>query len=95
VLLDQIMSAVLFSCEKASQAPVWLQEMRDIHTLETDTYGFWSFVYRATVPTVIVDRRSCSSLDACLLDDVEMAMGPAASARLPDPFPAWKPGGDS
>lgn len=28
-------------------------------------------------------------LDACLLDEVEMASGPSGWARLPDPFPAW------
>lgn len=28
-------------------------------------------------------------LDACLLDDAEMASGPTAWARLPDPFPVW------
>jgi G3E family GTPase len=27
--------------------------------------------------------------DACLLSDAEMAAGPAAWARLPDPFPRW------
>lgn len=27
--------------------------------------------------------------DACLLSDAEMATGPAAWARLPDPFPRW------
>ncbi len=30
-------------------------------------------------------------LDAALLTDEEMRMGPAAWARLPDPFPAWGP----
>lgn len=28
-------------------------------------------------------------LDACLLDDAEMASGPTAWVRLPDPFPVW------
>jgi hypothetical protein len=32
-------------------------------------------------------------LDACLLTDEEMAQGPAAWLRFPDPFPAW--GGES
>ena len=50
VPLDQIMDTGLFSYEKASQAPGWLQEMRGIRTPETDTYGFWSFVYRASRP---------------------------------------------
>jgi len=185
VPLDQIMAPGLFSYEKASQAPGWLQEMRGIRTPETDTYGFWSFVYRASRPFnpsrlyamvnerwdgvirskgffwlasrmslagsvsqaggmlrlkaagawwAAVDptewpqdaawrasiRNSSKSpygdrrqeivfigakgmnrkeltrrLDACLLTDVEMTMGPAKWARLPDPFPAWKLGGDS
>ncbi|MNH48319.1 hypothetical protein D3C79_1120710 [compost metagenome] len=30
-----------------------------------------------------------SELDACLLDDNEMAEGPDAWARLPDPFGPW------
>ena len=51
VPLDQIMDTGLFSYEKANQAPGWLQEMRGIRTPETDTYGFWSFVYRASTPT--------------------------------------------
>jgi len=28
-------------------------------------------------------------LDACLLDDAELALGPAGWRSLPDPFPAW------
>ncbi|MDP3239617.1 MAG: zinc metallochaperone GTPase ZigA [Reyranella sp.] len=50
VPLDQIMDTGLFSYEKASQAPGWMQEMRGIHTPETETYGFWSFVYKARRP---------------------------------------------
>lgn len=50
VPLDQIMDTGLFSYEKASEAPGWMQEMRGIHTPETETYGFWSFVYRARRP---------------------------------------------
>jgi G3E family GTPase len=30
-----------------------------------------------------------SSLDACLLNDEEMALGPAGWSRFPDPFPRW------
>jgi G3E family GTPase len=30
-------------------------------------------------------------LDACLLDDSEMQMGPMGWTQLPDPFPAWEP----
>ncbi len=33
-----------------------------------------------------------ASLDACLLTDAEMAGGPAAWARLADPFPGWDEG---
>ncbi|MGH8780092.1 zinc metallochaperone GTPase ZigA [Paraburkholderia sp.] len=29
-------------------------------------------------------------LDACLLNDAEMALGPRAWQRLPDPFPLWR-----
>jgi G3E family GTPase len=43
-----------------------------------------------------------AKLDACLLTDEEYALGSAAWARLPDPFPAWdldaedhEPGGDA
>ncbi|MDO8975219.1 zinc metallochaperone GTPase ZigA [Reyranella sp.] len=50
VPLDQIMDTGLFSYEKASQAPGWMQEMRGIHTPETETYGFWSFVYKSRRP---------------------------------------------
>ncbi len=50
VPLDQIMNTGLFSYEKASEAPGWMQEMRGIHTPETETYGFWSFVYKARRP---------------------------------------------
>jgi G3E family GTPase len=31
-------------------------------------------------------------LDACLLTDAEVAAGPRAWAKLPDPFPAWRQG---
>ena len=50
VPLDQIMDTGLFSYEKASEDPGWMQEMRGIHTPETETYGFWSFVYKARRP---------------------------------------------
>jgi G3E family GTPase len=50
VPLDQIMDTGLFSYEEASQAPGWMQEMCGIHTPESETYGFWSFVYRARRP---------------------------------------------
>ncbi len=50
VLLDRIMDTGLFSYEKASQAPGWMKEMRGIHTPESETYGFWSFVYKARRP---------------------------------------------
>jgi G3E family GTPase len=30
-------------------------------------------------------------LDACLLDDAEMALGPTGWVKLPDPFPSWAP----
>lgn len=172
----------LFSYEKASQAPGWMKELQGIHTPESQTYGFWSFVYKARRPfnpmrlyallngrwdgvirskgffwlasrmnlagsvsqaggmlrheaagawwaavrredwpqdstwratirksfkspygdrrqeivfigTKGMDRKELSRrLDACLLTDAEMAMGPILWARFPDPFPAWKAG---
>lgn len=33
-------------------------------------------------------------LDACLLDDAEMAEGPDGWQGLPDPFPAWTRGAE-
>ena len=29
-------------------------------------------------------------LDACLIDPLEMRLGPIGWAQLPDPFPAWE-----
>ena len=177
--LDAILDTKLFSYEKASEAPGWMQEMRGIHTPETETYGFWSFVYKARRPfhpqrlhallggswdgvirskgffwlasrmdiagsvsqaggllrheaagawwaavdrkewpqdaawranirnsfkspygdrrqeivfigTPGMDRKTLTErLDACLLTDREMALGPSLWARLPDPFPVW------
>lgn len=180
VPLGTVLDTRLFSYEKASQAPGWMQEMRGIHTPETETYGFWSFVYKARRPFhparlhallngrwdgvirskgffwlasrmgiagsvsqaggmlrheaagawwAAVDRREwpqdatwrasirnsfkspygdrrqeivfigskgmdrktlTERLDACLLTDAELALGPAIWARFPDPFPVWK-----
>ena len=185
VPLDQIMDTGLFSYEKASQAPGWMQEMRGVHTPESETYGFWSFVYRARRPFhparlyallngrwdgvirskgffwlasrmnlagsvsqaggmlrheaagawwAAVDRKDwpqdstwrasirnsfkspygdrrqeivfigtrgmdkktlTERLDACLLNDAEMAMGPSMWARFPDSFPVWTLSGQS
>ncbi|WP_428671385.1 zinc metallochaperone GTPase ZigA [Reyranella sp.] len=180
VPLWTILDTKLFSYEKASQAAGWLQEMRGIHTPETETYGFWSFVYKARRPfhpnrlyallngrwdrvirskgffwlasrmniagsvsqaggmlrheaagawwaavdreewpqdstwrstirnsfkspygdrrqeivfigTQGMDRKTLTErLDACLLTDAEMALGPSIWARFSDPFPVWK-----
>lgn len=37
------------------------------------------------------EARTRSELDACLLDEREMALGPDAWRDLPDPFPQWAP----
>ncbi|MCW5733401.1 MAG: zinc metallochaperone GTPase ZigA [Enhydrobacter sp.] len=50
VPLWNILDTKLFSYEKASQAAGWMQEMRGIHTPETETYGFWSFLYKSRRP---------------------------------------------
>jgi G3E family GTPase len=41
------------------------------------------------IGTGMDERALRAALDACLLDEAEMAKGPAAWAALPDPFPAW------
>jgi G3E family GTPase len=39
-----------------------------------------------------MDREAIvAALDACLLDDEELAAGPLGWAQLPDPFPSWQP----
>lgn len=183
VPLASIMDTKLFSYEKASQAPGWMQEMRGIHTPESETYGFWSFVYKSRRPfhplrlyallngrwdgvirskgffwlasrmnlagsvsqaggmlrheaagawwaaikreewpqdpewrasvrnsfkspygdrrqeivfigTKGMDKKELTRrLDACLLTDAEMALGPVVWARFEDPFPVWKMAG--
>jgi hypothetical protein len=38
-----------------------------------------------------LDRQAIRErLDACLLDDTEMRIGPVGWHHLPDPFPAWE-----
>lgn len=36
------------------------------------------------------EARVRAELDACLLDEREMALGPEAWRELPDPFPQWE-----
>jgi G3E family GTPase len=37
----------------------------------------------------MVEAQTRATLDACLLTDAEMAVGPLGWRRLPDPFPTW------
>ncbi|MFM8533001.1 MAG: zinc metallochaperone GTPase ZigA [Acidimicrobiia bacterium] len=184
VPLDTVLDTGLFSYEKASQSAGWMQELSGRHTPETETYGFWNFVYKARRPfhptrlyallngrwdgvirskgffwlatrmaiagsvsqaggmlrheaagawwaavdrkewpqdsswratirnsfkspygdrrqeivfigTRGMDRKALTErLDACLLTDAEMSLGPPIWARFHDPFPVWKLGGE-
>lgn len=50
VALDNIIDTDKFNFEKAQQAAGWLQELRGVHTPETEEYGIKSFVYTARKP---------------------------------------------
>nr|WP_226467335.1 GTP-binding protein [Luteimonas panaciterrae] len=44
----------------------------------------------AVIGVNLDEARARAELDACLLDDAEMALGPAAWHTLPGPFPLWR-----
>ena len=47
---------------------------------------------RALEPLIRLDESMIRArLDACLIDPLEMRLGPIGWAQLPDPFPAWEP----
>jgi G3E family GTPase len=50
IALHDIMNTGLFSLEKATAAPRWLQELQGEHTPETEEYGISSVVYRERAP---------------------------------------------
>ena len=50
VPLRKVLGTGRFDFVKAQLAPGWMQELRGVHTPETDTYGITSFVYRARRP---------------------------------------------
>lgn len=50
VPLRRVLGTGRFDFVKAQLAPGWMQELRGVHTPETDAYGITSFVYRARRP---------------------------------------------
>jgi G3E family GTPase len=50
VPVKKILNTGLFDFDKASQAPMWLKEMRGEHTPETEEYGISSFVFSSPKP---------------------------------------------
>ncbi len=50
VPLRKVLGTGRFDFVKAQLAPGWMQELRGVHTPETDAYGITSFVYRARRP---------------------------------------------
>ena len=47
----------------------------------------------AVIGVGLDEQRVREELDACLLTDREMRLGPAGWQGLPDPFPRWRMGG--
>ncbi len=73
--------------EEWPEDPDWV---RDIESRSEAPWGD----RRQEIVLIGIDMDEASlrrRLDACLLDDAEIAVGPAGWARLTDPFPVWGP----
>jgi G3E family GTPase len=71
--LKDVLNTGRFDLEKASQSAVWLQELGNIHTPETEEYGIKSFVFSARKP--FHPERFNNILDDETLDNVVRAKG--------------------
>jgi G3E family GTPase len=50
VPLTEVLATGLFDMEKARTSAGWIQELKNVHTPETEEYGIGSFVFRARRP---------------------------------------------
>jgi G3E family GTPase len=50
VPLTEVLATGLFDIEKARTSAGWIQELKNVHTSETEEYGIGSFVFRARRP---------------------------------------------
>ncbi|MGI2328308.1 GTP-binding protein [Planococcus sp. YIM B11945] len=48
--IREVLNTELFDFEKSSQSAVWIKELNEEHTPETEEYGIGSFVYRSQRP---------------------------------------------